>query len=164
MKSRDQLDSELWNRLLAHRGHTLAVATYGESPDDPANVSLECEDCGEVVLDAELYTICARGGEGQQNLRVETPLGVLFASVQGDPDHPGIQIGLHSQTANQDLLLTLVEFCKDEGDLPDGKHCIITRVWDEAMQDEYAYRHIHKGIEDFFKSEDAPEPTKEVRK
>lgn len=98
--------------------------------------------------------------ETVKDLRVETPLGALFARVQGDPDHPGIQIGLHSQAANQDLLLALVEFCEDEGDLPDGKHCIITRVWDEAAQDEYAYRHIHKGIEDFFKSEGAPEPVK----
>lgn len=23
-------------------------------------VCLECEDCGEVVLDAEIYTLCAR--------------------------------------------------------------------------------------------------------
>lgn len=93
-------------------------------------------------------------------LRVETPLGVLFARVQSDPDHPGIHVGLHSQATNQDLLLTLVEFCEDEGDLPDGKHCIITRVWDEALQDEYAYRHIHKGIEDYFKTDEDQVPAK----
>lgn len=28
--------------------------------DDPKNISLECEDCNEVILDAELYTICER--------------------------------------------------------------------------------------------------------
>lgn len=89
-----------------------------------------------------------------KDLRVETPLGALLARVQGDPDHPGIYIDLRRQDADQDLLLALVEFCEDEGDLPDGKHCIITRVWDEAMQDEYSYRHIHKGIEDYFKTDE----------
>ena len=52
-------DKELWDLLLAHKGHELTVATYGD-PDNPQNVSLECLDCNEVVLDAELYTICAR--------------------------------------------------------------------------------------------------------
>ena len=59
-------DNELWNRLLAHRGHTLVVTSYGKSPDDLDNVSLECEECGEIVLDAGLYTICARSCSGQQ--------------------------------------------------------------------------------------------------
>ena len=49
----------LWNLLLKHRGHNVAIVTYGD-PDAPADVCLECEDCGEVVLDAELYTLSAR--------------------------------------------------------------------------------------------------------
>ena len=52
-------DKELWDLLLAHKGHELAIAVSGD-PDNPQNVSLECLDCNEVVLDAELYTICAR--------------------------------------------------------------------------------------------------------
>ena len=50
---------DLWDLLLAHRGHELVVASYGD-PDNPQNVSLECETCGTVVLDAELYTLCVR--------------------------------------------------------------------------------------------------------
>ncbi len=49
----------LWNLLLKHRGHNVAIVTYGD-PDAPADVCLECEDCGEVVLDAEIYTLSAR--------------------------------------------------------------------------------------------------------
>lgn len=49
----------LWNELLKHRGHNVNIVSYGDS-DNPADVCLECEDCGEVVLDAELYTLCAR--------------------------------------------------------------------------------------------------------
>lgn len=50
---------DLWDLLLAHRGHELVVASYGD-PDNPQNVSLECETCETVVLDAELYTLCVR--------------------------------------------------------------------------------------------------------
>lgn len=49
----------LWDILKKHVGHKVNIVSYG-SADDPANISLECEDCGEVILDAELYTICAR--------------------------------------------------------------------------------------------------------
>jgi len=46
----------LWNTLLKHRGHNVYICVYGD-PVNPADVCLECEDCEEVVLDAELYTL-----------------------------------------------------------------------------------------------------------
>lgn len=49
----------LWDMLLQHRGHNVAIVSYGDY-DDPEDVCLECEDCGSVILDAELYTIKAR--------------------------------------------------------------------------------------------------------
>ena len=49
----------LWNELKKHRGHTVNIVSYGDW-NNPANICLECEDCGEVVLDAEIYTLCAR--------------------------------------------------------------------------------------------------------
>lgn len=52
-------DRLLWDILLQHRGHNVSIVSYGDQ-DDPMNVSLECEDCGMVLLDAEIYTICAR--------------------------------------------------------------------------------------------------------
>ncbi len=53
------VNSYLWDKLLSHRGHHVCIVTYGDI-DDPANVCLECEDCGEVLIDAELYTLCVR--------------------------------------------------------------------------------------------------------
>lgn len=50
----------LWNELKKHRGHKVSIVSYGDW-DNPADICLECEDCGEVVLDAEIYTLCARG-------------------------------------------------------------------------------------------------------
>ena len=52
-------DALLWDILKQHRGHHVYVASYGDW-EDPVNISLECEDCGAIVLDAGLYTICAR--------------------------------------------------------------------------------------------------------
>ena len=52
-------DKILWDILKKHRGHKVSIVSYGNY-DNPENISLECEDCGEVILDAELYTICAR--------------------------------------------------------------------------------------------------------
>jgi len=50
----------LWDLLLEHRGHHVAIVSYG-SPKDPSDVCLECEDCNKVILDADLYTLAARG-------------------------------------------------------------------------------------------------------
>jgi hypothetical protein len=36
--------------LLAHAGHRVVIARYGE-PDDPWNVAVECETCRCVLLD-----------------------------------------------------------------------------------------------------------------
>ena len=51
-------DDTLRKRLLSHVGHHVVIVTYGDE-DDPADVCLECEDCGEVILDSEIYTIAA---------------------------------------------------------------------------------------------------------
>jgi hypothetical protein len=37
-----------FEELIAHKGHEIAVVTYGNPPQ---NVSVECEDCNEVLLD-----------------------------------------------------------------------------------------------------------------
>ncbi len=49
----------LWDILLAHAGHDVTIAVYGD-PNDPIDVALECDDCNEVLLDADLYTLAAR--------------------------------------------------------------------------------------------------------
>lgn len=54
-------DNYLWDKLAEHFGHDVRISVYGDV-DDPADVCLECEDCNEVILDAELYTLRARSG------------------------------------------------------------------------------------------------------
>jgi len=48
----------LWEALKSHIGHEVSIVAYGDT-ENPADICLECEDCGEVILDAELYTLCA---------------------------------------------------------------------------------------------------------
>lgn len=54
----------LWNMLKEHIGHNVQIVAYGD-PDDPADICLECKDCDEVILDAELYTLQARSEENE---------------------------------------------------------------------------------------------------
>ena len=52
-------DEVLWNILFKHRAHKIQITTYGDW-DEPENMCLECETCNQVILDAEIYTICGR--------------------------------------------------------------------------------------------------------
>ena len=52
-------DEILWNILFKHRGHKVSIGVYGDY-NDPSDVCLECEDCNQVILDGEVYTICGR--------------------------------------------------------------------------------------------------------
>lgn len=53
-------DKLLWNLLKKHIGHEVHIVSYGDSNGNIADVCLECEDCNEVILDSELYTLAAR--------------------------------------------------------------------------------------------------------
>lgn len=59
MTLKERFDNLLWDKLAEHWGHNVSIAKYGD-PEAPDNVCLECEDCSSVVLDAEIYTLCAR--------------------------------------------------------------------------------------------------------
>ena len=55
----DDMNMILWNLLKDHIGHDVEIVCYGDI-DNPHDICLECVDCGEVILDAEIYTLCAR--------------------------------------------------------------------------------------------------------
>ncbi len=84
----------LWKKLLAHYGHNVEIAVYG-NPKNPDGVSLECTDCNEVILDAEIHTICERYDSGTGRPRnYETCKGCAYcydeidSCVYGEPDVP----------------------------------------------------------------------------
>ena len=82
---------------------------------------------------------------------VETPLGNLIAYPSGDPDYPGIWIDLRRKGCDINCGLTLVEVTKTEADLSDEESHVITRVWENAMEAEYADRIVHREIEEYFR-------------
>ena len=86
-------------------------------------------------------------------LRVETPLGGIIARSATDPNHPGIYIDLRRGVDDPDMPLALVEFAADEADLPEA---LITRVWGDAMQEDYTTRVDHQNIEQYFTTEEVP--------
>ena len=49
----------LWDMLKSHIGHQVCIVAYGDT-DDPMDICLECEECGEVILDAKIHTVAAR--------------------------------------------------------------------------------------------------------
>ena len=55
----DEANWYLWDALNEHFGHDVKIVRYGDT-HSPADVCLECESCGAVILDAEIYTLCAR--------------------------------------------------------------------------------------------------------
>lgn len=55
----DVKDSILWDILFHHWGHHVEISFYGDA-NDPDDICLECMDCNEVLVDAGIYTICAR--------------------------------------------------------------------------------------------------------
>ena len=45
-------NKEDFNKLLSHAGHRIEIVTYG-TLDDIRNVSIECVDCNEVIVDMD---------------------------------------------------------------------------------------------------------------
>lgn len=54
-----EMNELLWNILKEHFGHKVEIVIYGDV-NNPASITLEDMDTNEVILDAEIYTICAR--------------------------------------------------------------------------------------------------------
>ena len=48
------MDKQLFNLLRHHIGHKIACVSYG---NPVVNISIECEDCGQVILDTDVYEL-----------------------------------------------------------------------------------------------------------
>lgn len=58
-KEKYDYNNWLWDTLLSHIGHNVRISIYG-TQDDIYDVCLEDCTTNEIILDAELYTICPR--------------------------------------------------------------------------------------------------------
>lgn len=50
----------LWNLLKEHIGHEVSIVCYVGPNDEILDICLEDNDTNEIILDAEIYTVCAR--------------------------------------------------------------------------------------------------------
>jgi len=94
-------------------------------------------------------------------LRMETPLGTLVARHTTDPDYPGIELELVRPGCEVGMPVALVEYCSADNadtDLPEIAPELITRVWGDAMNEDYTERVVHDHIEEFFKEDGNPAP------
>lgn len=46
-------DKFFYNHLREHIGHNVVCVCYGAEGSDPHNISIECEDCGTVLVDVD---------------------------------------------------------------------------------------------------------------
>lgn len=77
---------------------------------------------------------------------VETPYGTLIAtSAKGEPEYPGIYIDLQKPGCDSDLQLALVESTPTEN--------LISRVWGNALNEEYTHRVVHENVDEYFEPE-----------
>ena len=60
--NKDNAENEfLWNSLEPHINHDVSIAAYvNRDTGETVDVCLECNDCGEVILDAETHTLVVR--------------------------------------------------------------------------------------------------------
>ena len=72
----------LWNALWRHMGNHVEIAVYG-NPDNPTDICLEDTDTYEVILDAELYTLLARGPSEPVPGWVERDLTIPSEMLEG---------------------------------------------------------------------------------
>lgn len=145
-----QLVGQLRHYAAIHNKMRLGEGIYSE------------EDLDNQAADA-IEELIEKAEKQASIIRVETPLGALIARPSyGAPDYPGIYVDIRRQDADQDLALALVEFTATEGDLPDTGH-IITRVYGDALAEEYTERVVHEKIEDYFKVDDSAPAKYRVR-
>ena len=45
------------NEWLNHQGHKIVVARYTDTNNDVINVSIECEECWQVLADEEVVNV-----------------------------------------------------------------------------------------------------------
>ena len=73
--------NEMFNKLKAHVGHNIEIVTYGltSKEDDQVNVSIECLDCNEVLIDFD------KNDEREENL----PYVPNYDKFKDNDDYPG---------------------------------------------------------------------------
>ena len=60
-------------KLKRHIGHKVVCVAYGDDPQNPVNISIECKDCNEVLFDIDAPSDETDGGYAYEEPGEETP-------------------------------------------------------------------------------------------
>jgi hypothetical protein len=121
----------------------------------------ECSPDGKTELinssGARIYAASLlRGGwkfyRHQTTAVIDTTLGQLVVELSSDPDYPGVYVDLHRDGCECDATLALVECPTTDWD--SDKPEIITRIWDNVVQEDFQTKVAHTGIEEYFEGGD----------
>lgn len=86
----NETTNHLREKLLGHRGHEIQIASYGD-PENPENVSLECADCNAVIIDTDIYDLCAaRESRADYEIKFKNASQMLAAIEQYDLWSPSL--------------------------------------------------------------------------
>lgn len=106
------------------------------------------------ALDCCQHNRPSAASEAPPAAQVDTPLGIITVKAAVDPAHPGVYIDLRREGTDLEMPLALVEFSADDADYPDGAENLITRVWGNAMKEDYTHREVHQKIQEYFAAEE----------
>ena len=60
-------------KLKGHVGHKVVCVAYGDDPQNPVNISIECEDCNEVLFDIDAPSVESDGDYAYEEPGEEKP-------------------------------------------------------------------------------------------
>lgn len=52
---KNRKENNMRERLKNHIGHNIRCVCYGDDPNDPDDICIECWDCNEVLVSAETF-------------------------------------------------------------------------------------------------------------
>ena len=74
------MKTELFKRLIRHAGHDVAIVNYGGG----INLSLECNDCGCVIFDTDIYDLTGLEEEKPVKKSPVFTIGELTEDIASD--------------------------------------------------------------------------------
>lgn len=56
MNATEPLENPTYAKLMSHVEHTVEIALYGKTGEEPVNASVECINCDEVLISEDRYS------------------------------------------------------------------------------------------------------------
>ena len=108
-------DNYMAKKLLLHRGHSIECVSYGDW-NDPADVCIECTDCGEVLVSAEDF-ISSASSEAVPRNELPEFIGQIIDIFEDFLEEKGINIENDEKNDRDDPESAAIIYGTDYGQL-----------------------------------------------